>query len=177
MNVQKLTENTLDGSSSENAESPPRPRSSSKESSQSKANSKNHGKAAPSSASSHFKPQTPAHADRPLSEIISEPFTPFDHHASVVDPFTREMARDANFEKELGTMILDIVLETHAWSLARPKYESQIAILKLEQKVSDVVEIEKEQGMFLSPSSEKTRKSLMEFVTHMKTALAALTGR
>ncbi|KAG7095383.1 hypothetical protein E1B28_006140 [Marasmius oreades] len=165
MNVQKHSENTLDGSSSDNS-SPPPPRSTLKESSQSQT--KNHGKAPTSSAPTLLKSHLPVDTDRPLTEVISEPFMPFDHQAAVVDPFTREMARDANFEQELGTMLLDLILETHAWSSARPKYESQMAIQKLEQKVTDVVEIEKEQ--------EKTRNNLNEFVTRMRTALAALTG-
>ncbi|EEB93278.1 hypothetical protein MPER_08089 [Moniliophthora perniciosa FA553] len=115
--------------------------------------------------------------DRPLDELIGEPFMPFDHQGSVVDPFTQEMNRDAAFEQEL-------ILETHAWSSARPKHESQMEVQKLEQGIMDVVEIEKEQGTLqLNPPSlslssvvEKTREQLNEFVSRMKKALAALAG-
>lgn len=48
---------------------------------------------------------------------------------------------------ELSTMLLDVILETHAWSVARPKHESQIAVLRLEKRISDVMATEKEQGM------------------------------
>ncbi|KAI3605333.1 hypothetical protein WG66_013048 [Moniliophthora roreri] len=92
--------------------------------------------------------------DRPLDELIGEPFTPFDHQGTVVDPFTQEMNRDASFEQELGTMLLELILETHAWSSARPKHESQMEVQKLEQRIMDVVEIEKEQGTLqLNPPS------------------------
>ncbi len=43
-------------------------------------------------------------------------------------------------------MLLDVVLETHAWASARPKYESQVAVQKFEKKISQVMEVEKEQG-------------------------------
>ncbi|KIK68568.1 hypothetical protein GYMLUDRAFT_114669, partial [Collybiopsis luxurians FD-317 M1] len=121
-------------------------------------------------------------ADRPLADIISETFPSFDHQRLVVGPFTEETARDAKFEQ--GTMLLDVILETHAWASARPKFESQLAVQKLENKISDVIEVEKTQGMSESSSSsfwpallfEQTRQSLNEFVTRMRTALAALTG-
>ncbi len=43
-------------------------------------------------------------------------------------------------------MLLDVVLETHAWASARPKHESQVAVQKFEKKISQVMEVEKEQG-------------------------------
>ncbi|GAW06846.1 hypothetical protein LENED_008798 [Lentinula edodes] len=101
--------------------------------------------------------------DRPLTEVISEKFTPFDHNRLVVGPFTEETARDASFEQELGALLLDAMLETHAWAAARPKFESQLAVQKLENKISEVIEVENRQ--------EQTRQNLNEFVTHMKTAL------
>ncbi|KAJ3773539.1 hypothetical protein FB446DRAFT_618945, partial [Lentinula raphanica] len=127
--------------------------------------------------------------ERPLAEVISEKFAPFDHNRLVVGPFTEETNRDANFEQELGTLLLDIMLETHAWATARPRFESQLAMQKLENKISDVMEVESTQGMSLSSSNvfhslslwfallfEQTRRDLSEFVTRMKSALAALTG-
>ncbi|KAJ4488677.1 hypothetical protein C8R41DRAFT_742671, partial [Lentinula lateritia] len=116
--------------------------------------------------------------DRPLTEVISEKFTPFDHNRLVVGPFTEETARDASFEQAL---LLDAMLETHAWAAARPKFESQLAVQKLENKISEVIEVENRQGMSQSSSRtlyspltlsiEQTRQNLNEFVTHMKTAL------
>ncbi|KAL0575220.1 hypothetical protein V5O48_006759 [Marasmius crinis-equi] len=150
MNVSKHTENTLDGSSSSDSETtPPPPARTPKES----TSSQNQGKSSTSSSSSLIKPRTPSEKDKPLAELISEPFPSFDHQGSVVDPFGQEMSRDVNFEQELGAMLLDLILETHAWSSARPKHESQMAVQKLEQKITDVLETEKEQGMSESSMS------------------------
>lgn len=44
-------------------------------------------------------------------------------------------------------MLLDVILETHAWAAARPKHESHAAVQKFEKKISEVMEVEKEQGM------------------------------
>ncbi|KAF9027734.1 hypothetical protein BDZ89DRAFT_793126 [Hymenopellis radicata] len=129
----------------------------------------------------------PTHGERPLSDIIGQPFTPFDHQTAVVRPFADESARDAAFAQELSAMLLDVMLETHAWAAARPKHESQVAVQKFEKKISEVMEVEKEQGM-LAPSPlfslssipslifEQTRERLNDFVCSMKNALAALTG-
>ncbi|KAJ3788495.1 hypothetical protein GGU10DRAFT_286195 [Lentinula aff. detonsa] len=128
--------------------------------------------------------------DRPLTEVISEKFAPFDHNRLVVGPFTEETTRDANFEQELGTLLLDAILETHAWAAARPKFESHLTVQRLENKISDVMEVESTQGMAFAPDVlfpiitlysayhliERTRQDLNEFVIRMKSALAALTG-
>ncbi|KAK0480596.1 hypothetical protein IW261DRAFT_1607218 [Armillaria novae-zelandiae] len=133
------------------------------------------------------KPSQQQHRDRPLTEIIGQTFPSFDHHSIVVKPFEEESARDIAFSQELSAMLLDVMLETHAWASARPKHESQVAVQKFEKKISQVMEVEKEQGA--SPFSlqslpsvifvlftEQTRERLNEFVGRMKTALAALTG-
>ncbi|KAG7448728.1 uncharacterized protein BT62DRAFT_929819 [Guyanagaster necrorhizus] len=113
-----------------------------------------------------YKPSQPRH--RPLTEIIGQTFPSFDHHSIVVKPFEEESARDAAFSQELSAMLLDVILETHAWASARPKQESQVAVQKFEKKISQIMGVEKEQ--------EQTRERLNEFVSRMKTALAALTG-
>ena len=51
---------------------------------------------------------------------------------------------------ELSAMLLDVMLETHAWAAARPKHESQIAVQKFEKKISEVMDVEKQQGMLAS---------------------------
>ncbi|KAF9027725.1 hypothetical protein BDZ89DRAFT_921362, partial [Hymenopellis radicata] len=115
--------------------------------------------------------------ERPLSDIIGQPFTPFDHQAAVVRPFADESARDATFAQELSAMLLDVMLETHAWAAARPKHESQVAVQKFEKKISEVMEVEKEQGIRITDRHlEQTRERLNDFVCSMKNALAALTG-
>ncbi|KAJ3797128.1 hypothetical protein GGU11DRAFT_816671 [Lentinula aff. detonsa] len=141
----------------------------------------------PEPVSTHSAPVSAK--DRPLTEVISEKFAPFDHNRLVVGPFTEETTRDANFEQELGTLLLDAILETHAWAAARPKFESHLTVQRLENKISDVMEVESTQGMSQSSSNalhslsswpallfERTRQDLNEFVIRMKSALAALTG-
>ncbi|PCH35231.1 hypothetical protein WOLCODRAFT_139815 [Wolfiporia cocos MD-104 SS10] len=103
-----------------------------------------------------------------ISEIIAETFPPFDHRTAVVEPFDNESKRDAEFLEKLNVMLLELVLEFHAWSTARPMHESDRTADALEKEVKAVVELEKEQ--------EKTRQRLNDFVTRIKLALAALTG-
>ncbi|KAF9026994.1 hypothetical protein BDZ89DRAFT_1039703 [Hymenopellis radicata] len=95
---------------------------------------------------------TPTHGERPLSDIIGQPFTPFDHQTAVVRPFADESARDAAFAQELSAMLLDVMLETHAWAAARPNTKVRL------------------------PFKKQTRERLNDFVCSMKNALAALTG-
>lgn len=54
---------------------------------------------------------------------------------------------------DLSDMLLDVILETHAWAAARPKHEHQSEVHKLENQISEVMEREKEQGMCPSESS------------------------
>ncbi|KAG6854102.1 hypothetical protein C0991_010516 [Blastosporella zonata] len=133
-------------------------------------------------------PPASATQPRPLADIIGETFPPFDHRAIIVLPFNSELSRDSAFEKELASMLLDALLETHAWAAARPKHESSVAAQNIEKKIVSVMETEKEQGMYLlRPRSymcpslravivDKTRQQLNQFVTQIKTALSTLTG-
>jgi len=57
----------------------------------------------------------------------------------------RTYVANARHVLELSSMLLDIILETHAWASARPKHEAAMETQKLEEHVSRV--IEKEQGM------------------------------
>ncbi|KAG5635507.1 hypothetical protein H0H81_011015 [Sphagnurus paluster] len=100
--------------------------------------------------------KNPTVQSRPLAEIIDETFQPFDHQTKIVAPFNNEMNRDLAFERELSSMILDTILETHAWASTRPKQESSLAAQNIEQKIVSVMETEKEQGM----SSSHPRPSL-----------------
>ncbi|KAJ7492887.1 hypothetical protein FB451DRAFT_1219980 [Mycena latifolia] len=117
----------------------------------------------PPAAQSDIKPRS-----RPLVELIGSPFPPFDCETAVVLPFQDETARDEAFQKELNEMLLDAALETHAWASARPFHETDLATRKFEKQIMSVQEQEREQ--------EKTRQRLNEFVTRVKSALAALTG-
>ncbi|KAK0232302.1 hypothetical protein EDD85DRAFT_847311 [Armillaria nabsnona] len=59
--------------------------------------------------------------------------------------FEEESVWGVAFSKELSAMLLDVVLETHAWASFHPKHESGLAVPKLEKKISQVMEVEKEQ--------------------------------
>ena len=48
---------------------------------------------------------------------------------------------------ELVDMLLDALIETHAWANARLKFENEIAAERFEQKISGTMIMEKEQGM------------------------------
>lgn len=56
-------------------------------------------------------------------------------------PFCKQITLD------LSAMLLDLIIETHAWASARPKHESTLAAHKIEQKIVSVIEAEKQQGM------------------------------
>ncbi|KAJ7462642.1 hypothetical protein B0H11DRAFT_2053689 [Mycena galericulata] len=120
-------------------------------------------------------------------DLIGAQFPTFDCHTAVVFPFQEENARDDAFQKELNEMLLDATLQVHAWASARPFHETEIATQKFEKQIMTVQEQETEQGMLTTrphPSPlflvflffEKTRQRLNEFVTSMKSALAALTA-
>ncbi|KAJ7225779.1 hypothetical protein GGX14DRAFT_422310 [Mycena pura] len=107
-------------------------------------------------------------ARRPLVELIDSQFSPFACEDAVVFPFQDETARDQAFQKEINEMLLDAALESHAWSSSRPFHETDAATRKFETQIIAVQQQESEQ--------EKTRQRLKEFVTRMRSALAALTG-
>ncbi|KAI0720670.1 hypothetical protein C8T65DRAFT_567094 [Cerioporus squamosus] len=120
-------------------------------------------------------------------DVLSEKFSSFDHRGKVVSPFEQELKRDAEFVEKLNTMLLELIIDFHAWSAARPLSESDKTADVLEKEVKSLVEAEKEQGTSstslsmstpsVSPSLvEKTRQRLNEFITRIKLALAALTG-
>ncbi|KAJ7071289.1 hypothetical protein C8F01DRAFT_1109890 [Mycena amicta] len=98
-------------------------------------------------------------------EIESE-FQGFDCENNVIFPFQDESARDSAFQKELNDMLLDCTIEMHAWASARPFHETDAATTKYEKQIMALQHQENQQ--------EKTRQRLQEFVTRMRTALAAL---
>ncbi|KAI0760207.1 hypothetical protein C8Q74DRAFT_1294662 [Fomes fomentarius] len=106
--------------------------------------------------------------NRPISDLLTETYSSFDHRARVVGPFDDESKRDAEYVKKLNSMLLELILDFHAWSAARPTHESERTADMLEKEVKVLMEAEKEQ--------EKTRQRLNDFITRIKLALAALTG-
>ncbi|KZT25719.1 hypothetical protein NEOLEDRAFT_1092207 [Neolentinus lepideus HHB14362 ss-1] len=126
---------------------------------------------------------------RTVLEVVEERFPPFDHRSAVVDPFEEENRRDAQFREKLNEMLLNLMIEVHAWSTARPASETNQNIESLEKEINNIMTIENEQGMSPSPSLtfigrptfrslalQQTRQRLGEFVNRIKIALAALTG-
>ncbi|KAJ7139858.1 hypothetical protein C8R44DRAFT_765595 [Mycena epipterygia] len=122
----------------------------------------------PSAGQAQSSIRHPFSRNRPLVELIGAQFPAFDCETAVILPFQDEAARDEAFQKELNEMLLDAALETHAWASVRPFHETEMATRKFEQQIMHVQDQESEQ--------EKTRQRLNEFVTRMKSALAALTG-
>ncbi|EMD35492.1 hypothetical protein CERSUDRAFT_96608 [Gelatoporia subvermispora B] len=119
-------------------------------------------------------PQAHSTPKQEISDLISHTFQPFDHRSAIVEPFDNESKRDVEFLEKL-------MLEFHAWSSARPSYESDHTADALESEVKSVIEMEKEQGTSLSPLStspsfvERTRQALSDFITRIRLALATLT--
>ncbi|KAJ8507741.1 hypothetical protein ONZ45_g9923 [Pleurotus djamor] len=130
----------------------------------------------------------PSTQTRNILESISDAFTPFDVQSSIVQPFQTETERDAQFERDLTSMLLDVMLEFYAWSAARPRGESEASGSAIEDRIGAVMKTQMEQGTFSSSLSrifpflrppnliEDTRKRLVNFITQVKTALDALTG-
>jgi hypothetical protein len=56
-----------------------------------------------------------------------------------------------NFE-ELNKMIIELMLDFHAWSTSRPTQENDTTADTLEREINSIMETEKEQGRFLSSS-------------------------
>ncbi|KAF8335220.1 hypothetical protein F5887DRAFT_618439 [Amanita rubescens] len=119
------------------------------------------------------EPRTSMH-QLSLSEFLAQSFPPFDHR-TILDPFAEEAERDAAFQEELVDMLLDALIETHAWANARLKFENEIAAERFEQKISGTMIMEKEQGMS-SSLLERTRERLLAFVHNIKNAIMALTA-
>ncbi|KAK7676160.1 hypothetical protein QCA50_020871 [Cerrena zonata] len=127
------------------------------------------------------KDEASARAKRGVSEIITDVFEPFDHRGKIVTPFDSENKRDAEFQEKLSLMLLELMLDFHAWSSARPLHESDKTADRLEKEINELMETEKDQGMFSASSPppsfvEKTRQRLKEFIDRIKMALAALTA-
>ncbi|EPS97925.1 hypothetical protein FOMPIDRAFT_1127585 [Fomitopsis schrenkii] len=136
----------------------------------------------PSSTSENIIKASHSTKRRVITEVISASYTPFDHRSAVVEPFGNESKRDVEFLEKLNVMLLELMLEFHAWSTARPAQESDSTADALEKEVKIVMELEKEQGtssligrLVFPTYCQKTRQRLNDFVTRIKLALAALT--
>lgn len=110
-----------------------------------------------------------------ISEAISDPLPTFDHQGVIIEPFDNEARRDTEFQDsecmhavgvvgavyscfllntlrpELSGMLIELVLEFHAWSTSRPTQESDATADRLEKEINVVMELEKEQGRSSNP--------------------------
>jgi hypothetical protein len=48
---------------------------------------------------------------------------------------------------ELTKMIVDLLIQYHAWATARPKHEMKLSAARLEKNINVVLTVEQEQGM------------------------------
>lgn len=103
---------------------------------------------------------------RNATEIAADKYQPFDHLTTVVQPFEEEDSRDVEFQQKINKALLDLVLQFHAWSAAKPTREHEKATELLEKEVNFIIEKEKTQ--------EQTRTMLLDFIKSVRFALAAL---
>ncbi|KAF7983485.1 hypothetical protein HWV62_21794 [Athelia sp. TMB] len=124
---------------------------------------------------------------RVVADVTAENFPPFDHQGVVVNPFEEEQKRDLAFKQAMAEKILDLCLNIHAWSSARPTRQTEQKGEDLEKRINDIMAVQSEQGEFsdtrsltssiLSTSlsfAKKRREDIREFVKRLKTALVAL---
>ncbi|KAI5120084.1 hypothetical protein M0805_001241 [Coniferiporia weirii] len=98
---------------------------------------------------------------------LAEPFAQFSHENVLVGPYDDELRRDISFQDQFHQQLLEFLLEFHAWSTSRPELESATAGDALFEETQAILNVEGEQ--------ESSRIRLLEFITRIKAALAALT--
>ena len=107
-----------------------------------------------------------------VAELIAQSFSPFNHRENIAEPFDNETKRDGEFRdsegsrnsrtfdicanfaayspscfcSELSKMMIDLMIEFHAWSTSRPMQESDRTADLLEKEISGIIETEVEQG-------------------------------
>ena len=124
---------------------------------------------------------------RNATDVVTEKHQPFDHFATVVQPFEIEGSRDAEFHQstrtfsiardgltdiiaiEVNEALLDLVLEFHAWAAAKPAYEHEKTAELLEKEINFIIEKEKAQGRCSLPprSCVGTRYVVQTILPHL----------
>lgn len=56
-------------------------------------------------------------------------------------------------DAELGTMLLNVMMKTHAWAASRPRHEAAVAGRMLETEIAQIMQTEAEQGTSSPPAS------------------------
>ena len=128
--------------------------------------------------------------ERPLAEIISEKFLPFDSATYILEPLQAVVEKDATVDEGVQahiftlcplvskhtdiplliiaytTMLLDVILQTHAWATAPSKCKYDLECKKLEDQNSRILNTEQEQGMCSpTPLSSTSALSLSSSVS------------
>jgi len=73
-------------------------------------------------------------------------------------------------------MLLDVILETHAWASARPKHEAEMESQKLEEQISHIIAQEREQGMSSPAPSSSSSLFRVRIVGMPRSVLASLSS-
>jgi hypothetical protein len=71
-------------------------------------------------------------------------------------------------------MLLDVIIETHAWASARPKHEAAMESQKLEEQISHIIATEREQGMSSPAPSSSSSFFRVRFVGMPHSVMASL---
>ncbi|TDL22873.1 hypothetical protein BD410DRAFT_788244 [Rickenella mellea] len=111
--------------------------------------------------------QKPANTQISVEESLATPFLAFSSD-EILGPGDDEEQKDIEFQNQLHQMLLQLVLEFHAWSTSRPAHETAI---KGEAILSETKMLRALEG-----EQESTRLRLIEFISRVKSALAALTS-
>jgi len=75
---------------------------------------------------------------------------------------------------ELGNMLLGVIIETHAWASARPRHQTAMDGQKLEEQISHIIAIEREQGMSSPAPSSSSSFFRVRFVGMPHSVMALL---
>ena len=104
-----------------------------------------------------------------IDKELANPFPEFAHQEILATPYEAELKRDEEFQarkcvartalflticatyrSEMQQMLLDLILEVHAWSTSKPENESAAAGDALFEEAQNILRREQEQGMFSS---------------------------
>ncbi|KAH8113923.1 hypothetical protein DFH11DRAFT_283148 [Phellopilus nigrolimitatus] len=103
-------------------------------------------------------------ANMGVDAALAEPFASFAHQDVLVRPYDDELRRDVDFQEQLHQLLLELVLEFHAWSTSRPELESTAAGDALFEETQAVLNTEREQGMLSFLFGMRTRISSVRWL-------------
>ncbi|KZS96312.1 hypothetical protein SISNIDRAFT_493879, partial [Sistotremastrum niveocremeum HHB9708] len=102
-----------------------------------------------------------------IEETLSKPFTPLDPDA-ITQKYDNDYQLGASFEADLTLRLLELIAATRVWANSRPNIETERHGNQLVDEIKGVQSAEAEQ--------DRLRQRLLQFVQHIKSALAALTS-